>query len=453
MSLSNRRRFLKGMGAAIGLPALESLAHPILTQAMDGKRAMATTATGAPLRMAYLYVPNGVNLDHWRPEGTGADYQLNKTFKPVEAFKKDFQIFSGFEQKHAFGGTDGAGDHARGGATFLTSSRALKTAGADVKIGTSIDQVAAQSIRGATRLSSLELSGDINRRVGSCDSGYACAYVHNISWRSETLPMAPEINPRAVFEKLFGSGSTHEREQNFQTRIAEQKSILDFINADVRAMNKNLSSKDRQKLDEYLTSVREIEQRIALTEKHGLAEWPEKEKPAGIPGKYRDHMDLMTDMMVLAFQTDSTRVASFMMAHEGSNRSFEDIGISEGHHSLSHHKGKDDNLEQIAQIDLFYMERLAYLLKRLDETKDEDGHSILHNSMIVYGSGISDGNRHNHDDLPIVLAGHAGGAFSAGQHHQFNSDIPLSNLYLRMLNEFGTPQERFADSTSHLTQA
>jgi len=236
MNHLSRRRFLKGVGATVGLPALESITPPLIAHPAPSRRSIATTASGAPLRMAYLYIPNGVNMSQWRPKRTGQQYSLNKTFQPLADLKDNFQIISGFEQKNGKAGMDGAGDHARGGSTFLTSSRPLKTAGSNIKLGISIDQVAAQALGSATRFPSLELSSDINRRVGSCDSGYACAYVHNISWRSETLPMAPEINPRAVFEKLFGSGKPNERAKNFHARITGQKSIIDFISDDIKSL-------------------------------------------------------------------------------------------------------------------------------------------------------------------------------------------------------------------------
>jgi hypothetical protein len=446
--LHSRRGFLRGLGAAVALPALESF-RP-LAAANTGARAVATTASGAPLRMAYLYIPNGVNMELWRPKGTGTNYKLGETFKPLESHRADFQIFSGFEQKNASGGGDGAGDHARGVATFLTSSRARKTAGSDIKLGVSVDQIAAQAAQNLTRLPSLELSADGVRKAGQCDSGYSCAYQFNLSWRSENQPMTPESNPRSVFERLFGSGSAKERAENLGMRYASKKSVLDFIQEDARALKKYLGRSDRSKLDEYLTGVREIERQIEKAEAMGIPKDPGVPAPEDKPGSYEEHLHLMLDMMVLAFKTDSTRISTFLMAHDGSNRSFKEIGVNDGHHSISHHQRNPNNLEKIAKVDSFYMHQLAYFLDKMKNTEDVDGKSLLHNSMIVYGGCISDGDRHNHDDLPIVLAGHGGGAFTPGRHVDLGEDVPMANLYLRMLEEFGAPQKHFGDSNGVL---
>lgn len=433
------------MGATIGLPALESLSP-----------AMAATpgvsSAGNPLRMAYLYIPNGVNMKHWRPQGTGHDYQLGKSMAPLADLKDHFQVFSGFAHENATSGGDGAGDHARSGATFLTGARAKKTSGSDIRLGVSVDQIAAKAARDATRFSSLELTCDSVRKSGNCDSGYSCAYQFNLSWRSATQPMTPEGNPRLVFERLFGGGSAKERTNSLQKRRDTKKSILDFIADDAQAMQRRLGRADQIKLDEYLTGVREIEQQIEKSESWGAPTDPGIEAPKGQPTDYQEHIRLMMDMMVLAFRTDSTRISTFLMAHDGSNRSFNNIGVSDGHHNISHHKRKAENLEKIQRIDQYYLTQLAYFFQKMKDTEDVDGQSLLHNSMIVYGSGISDGNRHNHDDLPVIIGGNAGGAFTPGRHVDLQGDVPLSNLYLRMLNEFGVDAKRFGDSTASLKQ-
>ncbi|MCW1922351.1 DUF1552 domain-containing protein [Luteolibacter arcticus] len=446
--LTSRRGFLRGLGAAVGLPALEGF-RPLMAAETAG-RALATTASGAPLRTAFLYIPNGVNLAHWRPNGTTAGYKMGETFKPMEALREHFQIYTGFEQQFAAANGDGPGDHARGVATFLTSRQARKTAGSDINLGISIDQVAANAIGSQTRLPSLELSADGVRKSGSCDSGYSCAYQFNLSWRSENQPMTPESNARAVFERLFGAGDAKERADSLGRRYAAKKSMLDFIEHDAKALHRRLGRGDQQKLDEYLTGVREIEKQIEKTEAMGLPPDPGQAAPKGEPGTYGDHLRLMMDMMVLAFKTDSTRISTFLMAHDGSNRSFKEIGVNDGHHNISHHQGKKDNLEKIAKIDLFYMQQLAYFLDKMKNTEDVDGKSLLHNSMIVYGGCISDGDRHNHDDLPIVLAGNAGGAFKPGRHVELGENVPLANLYLRMMEEMGVKEKRFGDSTGVL---
>ena len=444
---NNRRGFLRGLGAFVALPAMESF-RPLLAAAAE--RAVATTASGAPLRMAYLYIPNGVNVEHWRPNGTTASYKMGKTFKPMEALRNDFQVFTGFEQKFAAGNGDGPGDHARGVATYLTSTQARKTSGSDIKLGISVDQIAAQAAQKQTRLASLELSTDGARNAGNCDSGYSCAYQFNLSWRSDTQPMSPESNPRSVFERLFGAGDSKERATSLGQRYASKKSVLDFVQQDAKALQKYLGRSDRHKLDEYLTGVREIERQIEKAESMGLPKDPGVPAPDGSPESYKEHLRLMMDMMVLAFKTDSTRISTFLMAHDGSTRSFKEIGVDDGHHNISHHQGKADNLEKLAKIDLFYMEQLAYFLDKLKNTPDVDGKSLLHNSMIVYGGCISDGDRHNHDDLPIVVAGNAGGAFTPGRHVDLGENVPMSNLHLRMLEEFGVKEKRFGDSTGAL---
>ena len=442
----NRRGFLRGLGAAVSLPALESM-RPLMAATAGS---VAQTASGAPLRMAYLTVPNGVNVEQWRPQGVGSGLELGKSMVPLEGLKDDFQVFTGFSHKHATAGPDGAGDHARSNATFLTGARARKTSGSDIKVGVSVDQIAARAVQDETRLSSLELTCDGVRKSGNCDSGYSCAYQFNLSWRSENQPMTPESNPRLVFERLFGGGSGKDRATGMRSRLASQQSILDFISDDAKAMHKHLGRNDQQKLDEYLTGVRELEQRIEKAESFGSSVDPGVAAPSGQPSDYGEHMRLIMDMMVLGFQTDSTRVASFLMAHDGSNRNFKSIGVGEGHHNISHHKGKKENLEKIQKIDQYYLTQLAYFFQKMKETEDVDGKSLLHNSMIVYGSGISDGNRHNHNDLPIIVGGNGGGSFTPGRHVDLREEVPLSNLYVRMLNEFGVETESFGDSTGSL---
>jgi hypothetical protein len=444
----SRRHFLQGAGACIALPSFVSLAPK---QALAAA-APATTPSGAPLRMAFLYFPNGVNVDKWRPQGEGTDYQLSETMQPLADYKKDFQVFTGFEHKNGWAGPDGAGDHARANATILTGARPKKTAGSDIRLGISVDQMAAQHVGRWTRFPSLELSCDGVRKSGSCDSGYSCAYQFNLAWRSETTPVAPEQNPRLVFERLFGSGNDAQRKSEFARRQAQQRSILDFVREDAQKLHGRLGRGDQQKLDEYLTGVREIERRIEQAEQFGEAPDPGVEAPEGIPKDYREHIRLMYDMLVLAFQTDSTRVATFLMAHDGSNRNFRDIGVPEGHHELSHHQNNEEKLAKIAKIDRFYVEQFAYFLDRLRSVQDEEeeGRSILDNSMIVYASGLSDPNRHQHDNLPVILAGRGGGALTPGRHVNLGENTPMTNLYVRMLDEVGVKVDSFGDSTGRL---
>ncbi|MCW5557692.1 MAG: DUF1552 domain-containing protein, partial [Verrucomicrobiae bacterium] len=285
----------------------------------------------------------------------------------------------------------------------------------------------------------------------SCDTGYPCAYQYNISWASESLPLAPEANPRTVFEKLFGGGTGAERLANLRQRLARRKSVLDFVLEDARRLNRDLGRNDRQKLDEYLAGIRKIETQIEKAERFRLPD-PAMREPEGVPEGHEEHVDLMYDLMALAFHTDSTRVVSFAVAPEGSNRPFPTLGISEGYHFLTHHSGDPEKILKVAKIERWYMERFARFLRTLDSLKDADGTSVLHNSMIVYGCAIGDGNKHNHDDLPVVVAGHGGGTLRAGRHVQLGQPTPMTNLYVSLLDRMGVQAEKVGDSTGRLEE-
>src|SRR3954463_7513089 len=454
----SRRRFLRGLGACMALPAFESLlpsvvrAAEVAAPAADAAPAakLATSATGAPLRMAFVYFPNGAIQPNWWPKGEGSEFELSRTMEPLAGVKQHLQILGGMDHVNATPGPDGAGDHARASGTFLTGVRVKKTAGSDIKAGISIDQVIANQIGHLTRFPSLELTCDSVRRSGNCDSGYSCAYQYNLSWRSPTTPVAPEPNPRLLFERLFGAGAAGERKANLQRRQEQQRSILDFVMDDARSLQRQLTSRDKQKLDEYLGSVREIEKRIEKAEKFGAPPDPAVATPSGIPTAFEDYIQVMFDMAVLAFQTDSTRVATFLLANEGSNRAFPEIGIAEGHHFLTHHQNKQDMIEKVAEIDLFYMKQFARFIEKLDQTRDLDGKSLLHNSMIVYGSGNADGTRHSHVTLPVILAGAGGGTLTPGRFVDYKAK-PMSNLLLSLADRMGAQGvERLGDSTGRL---
>ena len=439
----SRRTYLRGLGACIAVPAFESLVGPLSGTASTAFGASAAQAN--PLRTAFLYVPNGVNVKEWNPQGEGKDYELSKSLKVMESVREHFQVFSGFKHENGTAGRDGAGDHARALASFLTGARPRKTAGADIRLGISVDQVAANAIGDATRFASLELSCDASRNAGNCDSGYSCAYQHNLSWKSETSPVASETNPRLAFERLFGD--TH---QSVEERIALQKSILDFVADDTRSLAKKLGRNDRRKLGEYLDGVRSIEKRIASAENFELPDVTGVPVPSGIPASYREHIRLMYDILVLAFKTDQTRVATFMLAHDGSNRRFQELEIGEGHHELSHHKHRPEALEKIARIDRFYAEEFTGFLSKLRDTKEADGSSLLDNSMILYGRGLADPNRHDHSNLPVILAGHGRGELNPGRRVVLNEPTPLSNLFVTMLNKMGVSDEQFGDSDGRI---
>ena len=431
----SRRHFFRGLGACIALPAFSSLAQG--------------ASRAAPTRMAVVYVPNGTIPSAFWPTETGADFALSPTLAPLSKVQKQIQVISGLQDLSANAGADGAGDHARASGTFLTGVRIKKTAGSDIHAGVSIDQIIANQIGHLTRFSSLELTCDVVRKSGDCDSGYACAYEYNLAWRSHNQPLSPEHNPRFVFERLFGSGSPRERVGNLKRRQAEQKSILDFVLDDARSVNAKLDGRDKQKLDQYLTSVREIETRIDNSTRLNVKN-PDIDAPAGIPDSYEEHVALMFDMLALAFETDSTRVATLLISREGSNRSFADIGIASGHHDLSHHKNTPEIIDKVKLIDRWYMTRFARFLEKMQNTEDVDGKSLLDHSMILYGSGNADGNRHTHEDLPIVLAGGGGGAMKPGRYVK-TGGVPITNLFLSMADAMGTKGvESHGDSTGRL---
>ena len=446
----NRRNFLRGIGACLALPTLESVRPLSLVAATTGAAQLATTASGAPLRMAYVYFPNGAIQPNWWPKGEGADFEFAKTMLPLEKLRHQIQVMGGLDHVNATPGPDGAGDHARASGSFLTGVRVRKTAGADILAGVSIDQIVARQIGHLTRFPSLELTCDAVRKSGNCDSGYSCAYQYNLGWSSPTTPVAPEPNPRLVFERLFGAGSHGERAKSLELRREQQRSILDFVLEDTKALQKRMTHRDRDKVDQYLTNLRDIEQRIARAEKFPHTPDPKLATPGGIPGTYEEHIAIMFDMMVLAFQTDSTRVATFLLANEGSNRAFPEIEIPEGHHYLTHHQNKQDMINKVAEIDGFYVAQFGKFLAKLEATKDTDGQSLLHNSMIVYGSGNSDGNRHTHVNLPLIMAGSGGGTITPGRFAKYGG-VPMSNLLLSMADRMGVSGlERLGDSTGRL---
>jgi hypothetical protein len=444
----SRRRFLRGLGACIALPAFESFAPlkmfatPAAVPGVAGK--------SAPVRMAFLYVPNGTIPAGWWPEGDGGkDFALSRTLGPLEKVRHELQVISGLEDISADPGPDGGGDHARAGGTFLTGVRIKKTSGSDIHAGESIDQVVASQIGHLTRFPSLELTCDAVRKAGNCDSGYSCVYEYNLSWLSPTQPLTPEPNPRLVFERLFGAGPRNERVENLKRRQKSQRSILDFVLDDASTVDKKLNGRDRLKLDQYLTGVREIEQRIERTERMTVAN-PAVDSPPGIPPNFDEHIALMFDMMALAFQTDTTRIATMLLAGEGSNRTFTEIGLSEGHHNLTHHRNNPEMIDKVKMIDYWYVQQLAKFLEKMEQTKDIDGNSLLHNSMIVYGSGNADGNRHTHTNLPILLAGSGGGGMKAGNYLK-TKPAPLTNLFLTMADRMGAKGvEKHGDSTGRL---
>lgn len=444
-ALINRRLFLRGLGAAVALPVLESV-RPMRALA-------AAPAPGTPpVRLAFVYVPNGVHMPDWTPGYEGALTDLPSILQPLAPFKRDLLLLSGLTHDKGRANGDGPGDHARAAASWLTGAQALKSEGSQIRAGVSVDQLAASVAGRATRLPSLELGAEAGRQAGKCDSGYACSYSNNISWRNEATPMTKEVRPRAVFERLFGGGGDREQAESLARRRRYQRSILDFVHDDARALASQISGNDRHKLDEYLAAVREIEQRVERAEQESqgrLAAVPELDLPDGMPSSYEEHLRLLGDLLALAFQTDSTRVATFMFANEGSNKAYPFIGVKDGHHTLSHHENDRSKQERIRRINEFHTRQLAYLLGKLKGIREGDG-TLLDNTILVYGSSISDGNRHNHDDLPVALFGRGGGSLLTGRHVRYPQETPMCNLFLSLLDRVGATEERFGDSTGRL---
>ncbi len=439
----SRRTVLRGATAALGLPLLDLMNSPLTSSAARA----AEGSTPFPVRLAWVFFPNGTNPEHWEPETVGAEWEMKDSLQPLRELKSDFSVLSGLAQINARSLGDGPGDHARSAAAFLTGAHPLKTSGANMRVGESADQIAAQHYGRSTRLPSIELGTESGRGAGACDSGYACAYSNNISWKTATQPMAKEINPRLAFERLFGNGATGASPA--AKELLFQRSILDMVAEDARQLNNRLGHQDRQKLDEYFTSVRDVEQRIdRMTEPLPFDvsdQRPADEKPEDIG----EHIRLMYDIMLLAFKTDTTRISTFMLGNEGSNKSYPMIGVNQGHHEISHHQNDPEKMANIAAIDKFFAEQFAYFLKRLKETPEGEG-SLLDNCLICYGGAIRDGNRHDHHDLPVLLAGRGGGRFTPGTHVKYSTETPLNNLFLGMLDCVGVDITSFGDSTSKL---
>lgn len=442
-NLLKRRTFLKGIGTTMALPLLD-----IMEPEQGLVSAAAAGAGKPPVRTAFIFFPNGVIGPSWMPETAGKEYQLPKSLKPLESVKSDINVFSGLAQINGRALGDGAGDHARSAAVYLTSAHPTKTSGADIKAGVSVDQVAAQQVGHQTRLPSLELGLVRGRNAGQCDSGYSCAYSSNISWRTPSTPTSKEIVPKLAFERLFGGGAKAEKQR--ARHLKNRKSILDLVRNDASQLKKQLGKNDQRKIDEYFSSVREIEQRIERSTHQEKIKPPEMKLPDGIPSELQEHIRLMYDLLVLAFQTDTTRIATFMVGNAGSNRTYPMVGVNSGHHELSHHRNDEKKMADIQKIDEYLTSQFGYFLNRLKSTPDGTS-NLLDNSMICYGSALGDGNRHSHHDLPIILAGKGGGSIKTGFHHKVSKETPLSNLFVSMLDRMGAPVSSFGDSTGRLT--
>ena len=437
-----RRTFLRGLGTLVALPVLDS--------------AFATRAFGAaaapakfPKRVAWIYVPNGANMADWTPAVTGTDYELPTILQPLARHKADFSVLTGLANHQGDELGDGGGAHARASASFLTGVHPRKTAGADIKAGISCDQIAANQIGDQTRLASLELSCDGGQRAGSCDSGYSCIYQFNLSWKSETQPMLPEVNPRAAFERLFGNGDPAATLEASARRALQRRSILDYVLEDAHRLESRLNADDRRKLDEYLTAVRDLERRIERAAQFPTPAAPEGTQAPEMFETYEQQMQLMYEVLTLAFQTDSTRIGTFIVAHDGSNRPYPVIGIRDGHHDLSHHRDDEEKKKKLAQINRYHVTQFARFLDRLKAIKEGEG-TLLDNCTIQYGSALSNGNAHSPENLPILVAGCGGGTLTTGRHLRVDDKTPMTNLYRSMLDNLGVRTEKIGDSTGKL---
>lgn len=441
-----RRTLLRGLGTALALPFFDAMSPALAAPARGNAK--------APVRMAFCYVPNGIIMKDWTPTAEGRQFELPRTLSPLEPFRNHLNVLSGLDHKNGESLGDGPGDHARAGATWLTGVHPRKSE-RDILAGTSLDQIAARELGSRTMVPSLELGLDENRMVGGCDSGYSCAYSNTLCWSSPTTPLPLETNPRAVFERLFGDGDT--TDPAARALLSRQnRSILDFVREDAKRLSLDLGTSDQRKLDEYLTSIREIERRIQKSEERAAsgAPIPSFDQPAGIPPTFEEHAELMFDLMTIAFQADITRVITLMIGREGGNRTYRSIGVPDAHHGLSHHFNDPAKIERLQKIDQHHVDVFSRFLARLSKTQDNDG-TLLDHSMVLYGCSISDSNRHTHHDLPAVLAGHGGGRIQGGRHLRYAKGTPMTNLFLNMLDVIGVREDKFGDSTGrveHLTE-
>ena len=436
-----RRTVLRGLGATLALPFLDGM--------VPAFAAIRNSAANPVRRLGAMYTPNGMEMRQWGPEGEGKNFEFSRILKPLEPFRDHLNILSGLADKVAIPlEGEGVGDHARGAATWLTGVHVKKTEGPDIRAGVSLDQLVAKEFGKETQLASLELALDSTEVLGACDQGYSCAYVNTISWRNPTTPLPMENDPRAVFERLFGAADSTDPASR-RARLREDRSILDFVNDEAKELKQALGAADSNKLTQYLEAVRDVERRIQKAEEQVDREMPVFDQPVGIPDTFEKHAKLMYDLWALAFQTDLTRVGTFMIGKEVTGRSYPEIGVSMGHHGASHHQNDPKQLEALAKINTYHMEMFAYFLGKLQSIPDGDG-SLLDHTILMHGTGISDGNLHFHLDLPMVVAGGAAGHLKTGRHLRYRDDTPLTNLYLTVLDKLGMEVETFGDSTGRI---
>jgi hypothetical protein len=431
----HRRTFLKGVGTALALPMLDAMTP-----------ALAATPK-PPIRLAFVYLPNGIDQRNWTPNYEGAFRELPSILRSLEPLKNDFMLLGNLTHAAANAWQSGAGDHGRACGGYLTGIHVLKST-TEVRAGVSVDQLVAKKVGADTRFPSLELGLEDARQTGSCDSGYSCAYTNNLAWKTETQPLPPILEPRSVFERLFGDGVAMSPEARAREN-ALRRSILDYVNEDLKKLTGALGPSDKRKLDQYATAVRDIEQQIERAERDNAQINPGMEKPYGTPSNFAEHFKLVSDMMTVAFQADLTRVATFLVTREGTPRPYPEIGVPEGHHPLTHHRNEIPLMDKVSQINTYHVAQFAKWLEKLKSIKEGDA-NILDNSIIVYGAGLADGNNHNHDDLPTLVAGHGGGAFKPGRRIVYQKETPMTNLFVTIMDRMGLPVEQFGDSTGRL---
>jgi hypothetical protein len=436
-----RRTFLRGLGASIALPLLDSMV-PALTP-------LAQTAAAPVRRLGIFYVPNGMAMKYWNPAAEGRAFELPRTLEPLAPYRDQLNVVSGLVSRCAFPRPgEGGGDHARSAATFLTGVHIKRTSAADVQSGISADQIAAQQFGRETQLASLELALESVELLGACDGTYACAYSNTIAWRTPTTPLPMENDPRAVFERLFGTALSTDPAARL-ARVRRDRSILDSVTEKISSLQARLGSGDRLKLAEYLDAVRDVERRIQKAEEDSHKGVAAVDQPAGITQDFAEHAKVMLDLLALAYQSDLTRVSTFMIGREVSSRAYPEIGVSDSHHPISHHENDLAKLDRLGQINLHHMKQFARFVEKLKTTPEGDG-SLLDRSLLVYGAGISDSNTHFHDNLPIVLVGGAGGGLKGGRHIRYADETPLTNLWLTVLDRMQVPAEKIGDSTGRI---
>jgi hypothetical protein len=436
-----RRRFLQGAGAAVALPLLDSMT-PALTQ-----------AAAAPQRIAFIYMPNGVamnfsGINYWTPEGEGADFEISPILKPIEAYRDRLSVISGLAHHQADAHDDGAnGDHTRSVASWLTGVHCKRTEGADVENGISADQLAARAIGRETPLPSLELAIDLNFLSGQCENSYSCVYLNTLAWSSPTTPLPTENNPRVVFERLFGNGGTTEQRMAL---ARENRSILDSVSDDFSRLSASLGPGDRGQVSDYLDAVREVERRIQAVERLGVdSGLPALERPRGVPENFGDHVKLMYELQWLALQADMTRVITFMLGRELNFRTYPEIGITEGHHGLSHHQDRPEQIEKLSRLNAYQADLFRWYLDKLDSTLEAGG-TLLDQTLILYGASLSNPNLHAHFNLPLTMIGGDRAQHQGGRHLVFPEDTPMTNLLLSMLGKVGVEVDSLGDSTGRL---